>query len=205
MVALLSPAAAARPGDVDGWQRARWGMTAAEIDNVYSNDLSRLRQPLLFGGAYADRSLATRLAGVPFLALFQMTAGNHRLQQVMLETRAPQATPAAHRNVARHLADAYGPADATCMREKAEGEPMLVESVWRFATTTVHASFIDFSTTAVFSEAPFPHRLTQPSYERRRNHWRTMPRRIVVRFHASGRGDLMGDCRPDRIGDSLNR
>lgn len=190
---LAGTAAAAEPG----WQAARWGMNAAELDAAVAG-LQKLPGRWEYGGAYAERALPTTIAGVPFLALFQMGASSGRLQQVMLESRRPLPTPEGHRRVAESLAQAYGRPGAVCGAAKPEGEPMLVEWVWRLPDgTAVHGSFIDFTTTGIFSEeAQTRSSLLEPSYQRRRNHWRTLPRRIVVRFHPAERADLMGGCRP---------
>lgn len=195
LLPLIAVAAAAEE-PAAGWGAARWGMTTAELDAAVA-DLRRLPERWEYGGAYAERTLRTSIAGVSFLALFQMGAGSGRLQQVMLESRQPPPTPAAHRRVAEALAGSYGRPHAVCGAPKPEGEPMLVEWVWRLPGTAVHASLIDFTTTGVFSEeAQTGPSLLEPSYQRRRNHWRSLPRRIVVRFHPVDRADLMGACRP---------
>lgn len=124
------------------------------------------------------------------LALFQLGNGSGRLQQVLLETRR-KATPMAHRQVAEAMRDAFGPPDATCIQTKDFGEPMLVEEVWRFPTTVVHATLLDMTTTRVFTTDPNapPSQLAPP-----RNNWRGFPRRILVRYHPADRLDLWGAC-----------
>lgn len=191
------PSALARPADIEGWRQARWGDDRQALDELFAEHLILLPQPWLYFDAYADRVMDVPFAGVEFLAIFQMSNDSDRLQQVTLEARGPQASPQAHSRVAAALADAYGPADRTCWEPKPEGEPMIVERVWRFPTTTVHATFLDFRTTGVFSEAPDVERdVLERFHERRRNHWRTLPRRIVLRYHPTERTDLLGECRP---------
>lgn len=186
-----STAAAERPADLAGWPGTRWGMTVAELDRALPG-LDRLAKPIEFAGAQASRSLDSEFAGVPMLVLFQV--GPHGLQQVLLQTSKRHASPKSHQRVAEELQARYGPPDATCRQAKDDGQPLLVEQVWRFPGTTVHATLLDFTTTGVFTQDP--NAIDAPSYQaERRNHWRTMPHRIVIRHHPAERRDLAGDCR----------
>lgn len=191
LLAAAAAPAAARPDDVYGWPGARWGMSLSELDRAVSG-LERLEAPIEFAGAQASRSIDTEIAGVPMLVLFQM--GRHGLQQVLLQTRRRQASPASHQRVAEDLEARYGAPDAVCRQAKDDGRPLLVEQVWRFPGTTVHATLLDFTTTGVFTQDP--NAVDVPSFlAERRNHWRTMPHRIVIRYHPAERQDLAGDCR----------
>ena len=76
-------------------------------------------------------------------------------------------------------------------RNESGGRPLEYRITWRCSATTLHAFFIDFSTTAVFSRDPEAER--DPlinEREVRRNLRRFMPRRILLRFHDAARKDL---------------
>ena len=187
---LTAPAVQARPADVLDWQGARWGMTSGDLDRLA--DVTRLPAPFEFSGARATRSTEAAVGGVAMLVLFQMANGSGRLQQILLETRR-KATPAAHRQVAEAMREALGPPDATCIHTKTQGEPSLVEQVWRFPTTVVHASLLDFTTAAVVIRDPnAPQSVIDPPAPR--NNRRGFPRRILVRYHPAERLDLWGTC-----------
>lgn len=187
---LTASAVQARPADLSDWQGARWGMTAAELDHLPG--VTRLPAPFEFSGARATRGSEATVGEVPMLALFQMANGSGRLQQVLLETRR-KATPAAHRQVAEVLREALGPPDATCVQTKDFGDASLVEQVWRFPSTVVHATLMDFTTTMVVTRDPNAalSAITPPAS---RNNWRGFPRRIIVRYHPAERLDLWGTC-----------
>lgn len=187
---LATPSALARPADLADWHGARWGMSIGELDRLA--DVVRLPAPFEFSGARATRSADTTVGGVAMLVLFQMATGSERLQQVLMETRR-KATPVAHRQVAAAMREALGPPDAVCIQTKDYGDASLVEQVWRFPTTVVHATLLDFTTTAVVIRDPnAPDSVLDPPAPR--NNWRGFPRRILVRYHPADRLDLWGTC-----------
>lgn len=196
IVATAVPIAAARPADVAGWEAARWGMTEAELQTAFGARLKRLAAPLRYGGAYArDMLPGVEIAGERFTAFFQMNAGSHRLQQVLLEHDRRRITPAGYLRLVDALEARYGEGQI-CVPAAARGGSKIVELVWRFPTTTVHASMIDLQSPNLLYEDPNTDRdVLQPSYERRRIVRRFLPRRIVVRLHPSGRKDLMSKGR----------
>jgi hypothetical protein len=207
LMTAITPMAAAEamaaPADVDGWRQARWDMTQAELEDAFGKTLDRLPGRWEYGSAHAEYALFdVELGGERFTAYFQMNERDDRLQQVLLQ--APRAaTDLAYRSVLAALKRRYGEPDETCAVSKAGGGPLWIESTWHFPTTTVHLTLLDFYTTAMVFEDPNTDidPLT-PYIEERRNNPRFLPRRIVVRFHASGRADLMSqrDCAP--LGDA---
>lgn len=187
---------AAALDDLPGWQDLRWGMTAAQIRDELGDRVTPLPGRWLYGGAYAELAVEqVELGGLAFTAYLQMNSGTHRLQQVLLERRRVGAVPSAYEKVVDALEVTYGPASAECAQAKTGGEPLDYQMTWRFPTTTLHAKFLDFSTTAVFSRDPEAE-LDPLVIERkvRRNLRRFMPRRILVRYHDAARGDLDPGC-----------
>ncbi|WP_340115950.1 hypothetical protein [Pelagibius sp. 7325] len=181
---VLGGAAVARE-DVAGWDATRWGMTQEEIKSALGDRTMRLPGRWLYGHAYADLAVEdAAVGGLAFTAYLQMNAESHRLQQVLLERRRTQAVPGAFDALIDSLEGSYGPPDEVCTQAKSGGEPLDYQLTWRFATTTLHAKFLDFSTTAVFSRDPEAE-IDPLVIERkvRRNLRRSMPRRILLRFH----------------------
>ncbi len=196
-------AATTRPLDVAGFQGARWGMTETELEKAFAGALKRLPAPWEYAGAYAPLALFdVDLAGLSYTAFFQIETATGRLQQVLLERRRSQATPVSHERTLAALTRLYGPPDRTCRVAKVEREPMIAGAVWRFPTTMVHVRFLDFHTTAVFTEDPNRDRDARaPTPERNRNNWRFAPRRVLVRLHPTTRADLAAnDCGEDALG-----
>ena len=188
--------AAAAPDDLPGWQETRWGMTAGEIETALGDKVFRLSGRWLYGGAYAELAVReVEIDGLAFTAYLQMNDKTDRLQQVLLERRRVGALPSAFEHLIAALEQAFGPPTADCAQAKSGGQPLDYQMTWRFATTTVHASFLDFSTTAVFSRDPEAgHDPLINEREVRRNLRRFMPRRILLRFHDAQRGDLDPGC-----------
>lgn len=194
-LAAFPLAAAAAPADLPGWQAARWGMTAPELRRAFGRQLQPLPGRWHYDGAYAEWMLPdVRIAGASFTAYFQMASQDDRLRQVLLQGR--RANPAGYDTLASSLAAEYGPPQYRCVSPLNRRNPMRVEEIWRFPTTTVHATFLDFRTDSVVREDPNAERNPLvPDYQRRRN--RDLPRRVLLRFHATTATALMpplGDC-----------
>lgn len=195
---LLSVAAvpAMALDDLAGWRDTRWGMTESELESALGEGATRLPGRWLYGGAYADLAVRdVEIAGLSFTAYLQMNAETNRLQQVLLERRRTGALPAAFEQLADSLMASLGSPSADCAQAKTGGQPLDYELTWRFPTTTVHAKFLDFSTTAVFSRDPEAE-LDPLVIERkvRRNLRRFLPRRILIRYHDAARRDLDPGC-----------
>lgn len=192
---VLGGAAVARD-DLAGWDVLRWGMTEAQVETALGGRTVRLPGRWLYGHAYADLGVeGVAVGGLAFTAYLQMNAESHRLQQVLLERRRTQAVPGAFDALIDSLEESYGPPDEVCTQAKSGGEPLDYQLTWRFATTTVHAKFLDFSTTAVFSRDPEAE-IDPLVIERkvRRNLRRSMPRRILLRFHDATVTTLAPGC-----------
>ena len=102
---LLAGGLRAAPDDLAGWRGGRWGMTQSQLAEVFGADLSRLPGRWDFASAYAEHAVFdVDFAGLGFTAFFQMNKVTGRLQQVLLERRAIQATPAAFDAVLSALA-----------------------------------------------------------------------------------------------------
>ncbi|MEM1398380.1 MAG: hypothetical protein AAGF58_00790 [Pseudomonadota bacterium] len=190
--------------DVLGWGPARWGMNAAALRNAHGGTLTDLPSRLDYGRLYADQGLLeTMVGGLSFTAFFQMNADTGLLEQVLLERRRANATPAAFARLLADLEAPYGPPTETCQTPNAGGMPGRYALIWRLPTTTLHASFFDFSSTEVLERAPpapavplsetVEDRLKDFLDERRVNH-RFVPRRIILRTHASDNETLGRGC-----------
>ncbi|GAB4357627.1 MAG: hypothetical protein Kow00114_09350 [Kiloniellaceae bacterium] len=182
--------------DVAGWDVLRWGMTQAQIESALGDRVTRLPGRWLYGNAYADLAVEdVEVDGLQFTAYLQMNAESHRLQQVLLERRRVGAVPAAFERLVGRLIETLGPPSTDCAQAKSGGQPLDYQLSWRFPTTTVHAKFLDFSTTAVFSRDPEAE-LDPLVIERkvRRNLRRFMPRRILIRYHDAAQKDLDPHC-----------
>lgn len=188
--------AVAAPSDVPGWKESRWGMTAEELQAAMPESLTALPGRWQYGRAYADHAeLGTEVGGLAFNAYFQMSHATDRLEQVLLERRRRQATPAAFEELLDALEAAYGPARETCQVAKSGGEPLRYELVWRFPSTTLHAGFLDFSSTSVLHRDPrAPIDPLVSHRDVRRIVRGFVPRRILIRLHAAEREDLVRPC-----------
>lgn len=190
LVSMARPASGV-PEDLPGWGAARWGMTAAELKAAFGDRLTALPGRWLYGGAYARQAiLDLHLGDLAFTAYFQMSESEDRLQQVLLERRQQQALPDSFEKLRQHLEDLYGPPAEACLLS--ERDPTGLELVWRFPTTTVHATFLNFfSTSLLYFDPSLDIDPLRPSSEERILRRRTLPRRIALRYHPSSREDLM--------------
>jgi hypothetical protein len=195
LLGLAAGEAVARE-DLPGWQGLRWGMTAAEIREALGERVTVLPGRWLYGGAYADLAVEdVAIGGLAFTAYLQMNAATDRLQQVLLERRRTGAVPAAFEAALAALQRELGPPATDCAQAKSGGQPLDYQITWRFPTTTVHAKFLDFSTTAVFSRDPeAEHDPLIIERKVRRNITRFMPRRILVRYHDAALAALDPAC-----------
>jgi hypothetical protein len=198
---LLAAVAAggASAADADGWRQARWGMTDAELADAFGGALRKLPNRLQYGNAYAARALEdVELGGLRFIALFQMGAADDRLRQVLLQRRDAQVTPAAYERLLDEMKARYGAPQQTCALPKPDGEPYVFSLTWRGPATTVHATWLDFMTGEILHTDPAQDLSDAQSFVNlRRLVHRFLPRRLVVRYHASGNAVLdPPGCRP---------
>lgn len=198
-IGLAVSASAVEIDDLPGWRAARWGMAERAISEAFGGRLRRLSGRQMFGDAYADLALpGVEIGGEPFTAFFQMNAATDRLQQVLLRRMRRQPSEQSRRSILSALRDEYGPESLLCTVPKAGGGELVVEHIWRFPTTTVHVSFLDFYSSAMAFEDPNTVRdPRRPFSERRRNIPSLLPRYTLVRLHPTARTDLLGahDCR----------
>ena len=197
LISAFAPAAA-RPTDVAGWYATRWGMTSTELAHALGPRLRPLGGRLVYGTGFAThRVREVSIGGIGFRAILQMSGEPPRLAQVLLEPEGKTALERHLRAVHDALRDALGPPRTSCATPRADGGPLSVEILWRFPTTTVHLTLLDFRTSAIAKDDPNadPDPLT-PYYRTRRNNERFLPRRLLVRYHATERTDLLTGCRP---------
>ena len=115
------------------------------------------------------------------------------LHAATFSRRAARATPEAFEAALSALETAYGPPEGSCVELQPDGTPQRFSLRWRFPTTTVQVTWLDFLTTAVLFEDPNRDRdPLVPFAKTRRINQRFLPRRLLIRFHPSERGDLEG-------------
>jgi hypothetical protein len=171
-------------------------MTEAQLQAAFPSELTTLPGRWQYGQAYANHAvLGAKMGGLAFNAFFQMNNETGKLEQILLERRRPQATPAAFARLLAALEEKYGPPTETCEQAKTGGRPLRYALIWRFPTTTLRVSFLDFSSTAVFHRDPnAPIDPLRSFRDDRRNNRRFVPRRILIRLHPTGRTDLAEGC-----------
>jgi hypothetical protein len=145
--ALARPAfAAAAPADLLGWGDARWGMTRDELARVLGPARASLETPLEYGDFLVRDTLpGQRIAGRPFVALFQIERGSERLAQVLLRYRGdfPMLSDFAA------VRDALGKDLGAPQERRAETDnrgsfpSFWIEAAWAFPTTAVVLSLTD--------------------------------------------------------------
>ncbi|WP_207480225.1 hypothetical protein [Arenibaculum pallidiluteum] len=170
-----------------------WGARDADLANRFGDRLRTLPGRFDFGPKlYAERRLdGVEIGGVPFAAYLQMDRRTGQLQQVLLERRQGQVTPATTRQALDALVEMLGEPAA----ESVGGDPRTPSTAsftWRREGTTIQVSLFDFHTTGIFFEDPDPavRNPLIPFYLRMRNDPRFLPRRLLVRMHPSSRTDL---------------
>ena len=173
----LAGAALAEPG----WQAARWGMDAAQLDAAVPG-LARLDRPLDFGPLRASRYLReVDLGGRRFTVYFQ-AGPDGGLAQVLLERRNPRPGDAAAVEAALRR-DRGAPA-RTC------GVGVARQEVWPRPDRTTVLSRLDFDDPRLLNQDPNTDRdVLEPMAPRERNPSRQMPRRLLVRYGPPGAPD----------------
>ena len=195
---LVTLTHAATAADLAGWHGTAWGMATAEVDAALGDVVKPVEPPLVYGGAQATREIPeTDVAGYGYRALLQFSNEGGRLQQVLLErSRLPDA-PKAYAAALDAFSRDYGAPTLVCNspRTGEHTSPITRERVWRLATTTLHLVFIDFSGGSLQYDSLQDIDPLVPEFQRRLHSTRSYPQRLLVRYHPSGRDDLMSkDC-----------
>jgi hypothetical protein len=194
LAGLCLPASAA-PRDLPGVGTLRWTMSTQEVLAALPAGAERLDPPWDFGRMKAPaRVPETEVSGLTFTAMLQIEAASDRLLQVMLERREQQATPADFEQLRANLERDYGPPTRICETRRPSGDSESVNLVWRFPTTTVDLSYLDYRTTGILYQkselVPDP---MVPSLQKRQVSRRSLPRRLVLRFHDTA-ADYLSPC-----------
>ena len=141
-----STEAAAAPADLLGWGATRWGMSSEELAPILGPGHVRLATPLEYGALIVRDTLpGQRLAGRPFVFLFQLDRATERLAQVLLRYRGDFPMLSDFVAVRDLLAKELGaPQERRGETEYRGTIPWFwIEALWRFPTTEVVLSLVD--------------------------------------------------------------
>ena len=145
-VILLPLKISARPKDVKGWNRARWGMTERDIETAFKGKVEQRRQPIIDKqeGIYVSQEINDlTFANTKFTVSFVMDDKTNQLREVVL---TPKGT---HFRVLfelleKKLVTKYGPVtfrdkeDVDLQRLGKDGYGQdQISRVWRFPSTLI--------------------------------------------------------------------
>jgi hypothetical protein len=144
---MLAPARlAAAPADLTGWGATRWGMSRDELAHAIVAGLVRLDRPLHYEKLIVRDTLPNlRVAGRPFVALFQLDSASERLAQVLLRYRGDFPMLGDFAAVRDALAAELGEPALRRAETDARGAfpSFWIEARWTFRTTHVVLSLTD--------------------------------------------------------------
>jgi hypothetical protein len=193
IVFLVAIARVSLAADAHDWTGTRWGMSAPEVDAALGEAVAPVDPPLVYGGAKATREVpVSDVAGYPYRALLQFGEADGALQQVLLERNRRPDAPKAYVAALEAFTAAYGEPALVCdsPRTGPATSPITRERVWRLSATTIHLVFIDFSGGSLQYDDREIDPLV-PAFQRRLHATRSYPQRLLIRYHASDRNDLM--------------
>ena len=150
LTAALSGAA---PLDVLGWEKARWGMTAENLDHAFGSRLHKLTSGIRYKDRVATRAIDSVWLGPErFVAVFQMDDKGGGLAQVLLRFSAGVPPHGSYARTRRALEESLGPPGKS-ERETADSSDIpwfRIVDRWTFPTTTVVLTYFepDFEDTA---------------------------------------------------------
>jgi hypothetical protein len=171
-------------------------MTSSDLDAALGTAIRVAPGRLDYGPLYVDRLIPdVRMGEARFSAMFQMDKAKGRLRQILLQMDRPLVSPNAYDRVLAALRDRYGEAADSCFRVGPGRTPETADVLWHLNGSTVRAVFLDFRTTAIFSEDPnVDIDPLVPYYKTQRNNWRFLPRRILVRLTDAADPALAAPC-----------
>lgn len=138
-LAVWSGAAAAE-ADIRGWDGLTWGMTADQVRTALPQAVP-LSPPWDFGPLYADRLVrGVVVGGIAFDLVPELARKDGRLAQILFERRSPIPGPAELQAFVNDLHARLGPPAENCMVEAG-----LVTRLWRFPSSQVALTMVDFS------------------------------------------------------------
>jgi hypothetical protein len=175
-------------------------MTTSELDAALGTGIRPAPGRLDYGPLYVERlMLDVTIGQARFAAMFQMDNSSGRLSQILLELRRPLVSPKAYGELLGALRARLGAPDDRCYRLGPGRTPETADVVWRLPDSTIRAVFLDFRTTAIFSEDPnVDIDPLVPYYKIQRNNRRFLPRRILVRLSDAADTALAAPCAASR-------
>ena len=140
-----STEAAPAPADLLGWGATRWGMSSEELAQILGPARVRLATPLEYGALIVRDTLpGQRLAGRPFVFLFQLDRATERLAQVLLRYRGDFPMLSDFVAVRDLLAKDLGAPQERAETDYRGSFPSFwIEAAWHFPTTDVVMSLVD--------------------------------------------------------------
>jgi len=144
--AALPARAAAPPADLPGWGATRWGMDREALARAVGPGLVRLDSPLSYDKLIVRDTLpGQRIAGRPFVLLFQLDSTRETLAQVLVRYRGDYPTLSDFVAVRDLLAKDYGAPHERRAETDGRGSfpSFWIEAEWRFPATEVALSLTD--------------------------------------------------------------
>ncbi|MGH7003821.1 MAG: hypothetical protein ACREIP_07730 [Alphaproteobacteria bacterium] len=146
LVAQCSLAAATPLADLPGWGATRWGMSRDALSSAVGPSLVKLATPLTYGRLVVRDTLpGQRIAGRPFVILFQIDPATETLAQVLLRYRGDFPVLSDFVTIRDLLAKDYGaPRESRSETDYSGSFPSFwIEADWRFPTTDIFLSLTD--------------------------------------------------------------
>lgn len=150
--------AAAKPPDVYGWDKLKWGMTGDEIKAAFGKDI-KVHKPRedASEGVYSDLELTgITIGGEPFRASLWLGIGTKKLSKIVFVPKGEQegyAWAETFIKVEEDLVSKFGDPDV----EETSNDPgTSAERKWEFPSTVIELSYLRIEGTEllllVFSE-----------------------------------------------------
>jgi len=139
----------AQPKDVEGWSKARWGMTEEQILSAFEGQVEQFPKTETYQGVYVNLWIRNLdIGGEQYEVRFQMDNKTSQLVQVLIKPKEGKALSVHFKFLEQMLIEKYGP--PSYKNDEHSRTMTQFTCAWNFPTTIIELKYTDFKVVEPF-------------------------------------------------------
>jgi hypothetical protein len=130
----------AQPKDVEGWNKARWGMTEEQILSTFEGQVERFTKTETYQEVYVNLWIRNLdIGGEQYEVRFHMDKKTNQLVKVVIKPKDKKGSIVLFKSLEQMLMEKYGPPSY----KDDSYNPEKFTCAWNFPTTTIELLYIE--------------------------------------------------------------